>query len=96
MRHTRLLVFDRSAFRTLITEMPAVARAVLPLMGARVQGAEVLVREREKLAALGQLSAGLAHELNNPAAAVRRAVDHQAALAAEKSKKTPSGNTYLK
>nr|MBA2680598.1 hypothetical protein [Ktedonobacteraceae bacterium] len=33
------------------------------------------VREREKLAALGKMSAGLSHELNNPASAGRRAAD---------------------
>ncbi len=87
VRHTRLLLFDREAFRAIVTDIPAIARQVLPLMGARVQGAEVLIREREKLAALGRISAGLAHELNNPAAAVRRAADHLAdALAAREAR----------
>jgi signal transduction histidine kinase len=43
-------------------------------MTNRVRDAEELVRQREKLAALGKLSAGLAHELNNPASAVLRSV----------------------
>jgi signal transduction histidine kinase len=33
---------------------------------------EVMLRQSEKLATLGKLSAGLAHELNNPAAAAQR------------------------
>jgi signal transduction histidine kinase len=33
-------------------------------------------QQREKLASLGTMAAGLAHELNNPAAAARRAAAH--------------------
>ncbi|MGB3291858.1 MAG: ATP-binding protein [Phormidesmis sp.] len=38
----------------------------------RLRGLESFVQSREKMAALGTLSAGLAHELNNPAAALVR------------------------
>jgi len=48
------------------------AMAVLHWVMARLAQNESLLHQQEKMAALGTMSAGLAHELNNPAAAAQR------------------------
>ncbi len=45
---------------------------IFRVVGKRLRGLESFIQNREKMAALGTLSAGLAHELNNPAAALVR------------------------
>jgi signal transduction histidine kinase len=64
-----------TAVRELLGAGPDVALAVIRTAVSRLRGMESMLREREKLAGLGTLAAGLAHELNNPAAAAMRAID---------------------
>jgi signal transduction histidine kinase len=65
---------DGDDFRTLLHECRDFERAIFRVVASRLRGVESFIRNREKMAALGTLSAGLAHELNNPAAAVVRAL----------------------
>ncbi len=53
-----------------------VAREVFRAAATRMRNVEGYTQQREKLASLGTMAAGLAHELNNPAAASRRAATH--------------------
>ncbi|MEJ2184626.1 MAG: ATP-binding protein [Gemmatimonadota bacterium] len=59
--------------RGLLTASPDAAASILRTMATRLRSTESSLMEQEKLASLGTLAAGLAHELNNPAAAIQRA-----------------------
>src|SRR5215212_6386717 len=69
----RVLEIDSETFRRLPVEVPDVADMFISGLARRMRYTQRAFRQQEKLAALGKLSAGLAHELNNPAAAARRA-----------------------
>lgn len=64
----------REGLLALLDAGPEPALALLQTVLERIRSLESFVRQREKLAGLGTLAAGLAHELNNPAAAIQRSV----------------------
>src|SRR5437879_4253415 len=68
----RALAFPVSKFTELFQRMPELSQRLVGLLTDRVRNVTREEQQREKLAALGKLSAGLAHELNNPSAAARR------------------------
>jgi len=70
---SRLLRFPASEFTALIQKMPELAKRLVALMSDRIRETTRIEQQRERLASLGKLSAGLAHELNNPASAAKRA-----------------------
>ena len=71
---TQCHIFElrKEAFWRLISTCSCITTTIFRTMAERVQNLESMLQQREKLAALGTLAAGLAHELNNPAAAVGR------------------------
>ncbi len=76
LKACRLLRFSKDAFWTMMRFCPSVASEILRTMATRVRNLEGFSQQREKFVSLGTMAAGLAHELNNPASAARRASVH--------------------
>ncbi|MGA8492149.1 MAG: ATP-binding protein [Terriglobales bacterium] len=70
---SRILRFPSSLFPQLIQKMPELTQRLVGLMADRIRETTRMEQQRDRLASLGKLSAGLAHELNNPASAAKRA-----------------------
>jgi CRP-like cAMP-binding protein len=72
---SRLLSISHVQLNQLLDVSPSAARSMLYTVTARLRSDELVLRQSEKMAQLGTLTAGIAHELNNPAAAVQRGAD---------------------
>jgi signal transduction histidine kinase len=69
----RIALIAPQDFRRLALEQPAVHRRVMRQIAPVMSRITAVEQSRERLTSLGTMAAGLAHELNNPAAAARRA-----------------------
>lgn len=69
---TRVFLLEESRFDAMLREIPGLEQRLITLMVERVRYTTRTAEQWDRLMALGKLSAGLAHELNNPAAAARR------------------------
>ena len=67
-----LLAISKELIEHLLKESASATGAMFHTILARWRITESMLRQSEKMAQLGTLTAGVAHELNNPAAAVQR------------------------
>ncbi len=72
LTNAHVMKIDQEMFMALLDWSPSSARAILKTFGQRLRSTNATLQQREKMASLGTLAAGIAHELNNPAAAVKR------------------------
>jgi len=73
-KKSHLLRWDEDGFWRMIYGSPSLIRQILHSMAKLLQTLETALQQNQKLIALGGLAAGLAHELNNPAAATTRTI----------------------
>jgi signal transduction histidine kinase len=74
-RPSRFFVMDAPVFAQFMRDQFPMAVHLLDGIAVGTDRTRRIIDNREKLLALGRLSAGLTHQLNNPAAAIARAAD---------------------
>jgi signal transduction histidine kinase len=74
----RLALVPPEDFRRMAFAQPAIHQRVMRQIAPVMSQVTAREQNRERLAALGTMAAGLAHELNNPAAAAQRAAAQMA------------------
>jgi signal transduction histidine kinase len=75
LEESHVLCVGQDTFRRFLQTSPNASLALLHTVMRRLRNTEAMLMQHEKMAALGNMAAGLAHELNNPAAAIRRTAD---------------------
>jgi len=73
--NTKLVSISKEGMDDLLATIATAARALFKVLLERWRQTGAQLRQSERMAQLGTLTAGLAHELNNPAAAVTRSAD---------------------
>jgi signal transduction histidine kinase len=76
----RVLRYPSAQFPDLVQKMPELTQRLVGIMSDRIREVTRREQQRDRLVSLGKLSAGLAHELNNPASAATRATSRLRAV----------------
>jgi signal transduction histidine kinase len=75
LTNVTLVSIPQETFNHLLSASPTAMRAIFNGFIMRLREQESRLRQAERMAQLGVLTAGLAHEMNNPAAAIARGSD---------------------